>query len=56
MCLCTHMCLCYVNMCVNTGGGSRKVLGHLDLELQAPDTGSRNWTVVVCRSSKLRNH
>lgn len=49
MCLYAHVCLCYVNMCVGTGGGPRKVLGHLDLELQATvghliqDLGTWMW-------------
>lgn len=46
---------------MGTGGGSRKVLGHLDLELQvtgyygAPGTGSRNWNVVG-RLHELLSH
>lgn len=56
MCLCADVCLCYVNMCVGTGGDPRKVLGHLDLELQATmghliqDLGAGMWS-VVCMSS-----
>lgn len=63
MCVCECICVCVPicvsvmwSMCVGTGGGARKVLEHLDLELQAPDTGSRNWAVVVCSSSKFGNH
>lgn len=61
LCVCVPMCVFVMWTCVGTGGGSRKVLGHLDLELQvtgyygAPGTGSRNWNVVG-RLHELLSH